>query len=49
VALLRFADGLPLTDATAVMWFCVQGANKFGFDKATLEERQAWVMERART
>lgn len=45
--LLHFADGLPLADETAQMWFCVHGANKFGFDKATLEERQAWVMERA--
>jgi DNA-directed RNA polymerase len=44
--LLRFAEGLPLTDADAVMWFCVQGANKFGFDKASLEDRQAWVMAR---
>jgi DNA-directed RNA polymerase len=45
--LIRFAKGLPLNDSTAVMWFCVQGANKFGFDKATLEERQQWVMDRA--
>lgn len=44
--LLRFAEGLPLTDADSIMWFCVQGANKFGFDKASLEDRQAWVMQR---
>lgn len=44
--LIRFAEGMPLTDDTAVMWFCVQGANKWGFDKATLEERQQWVMDR---
>lgn len=44
--LLRFAEGKPLHDDNAVMWFCIQGANKFGYDKATFEERQAWVMER---
>lgn len=44
--LLRFAKGLPLTDEKAVMWFCIQGANKYGFDKATFEERQQWVMDR---
>lgn len=45
--LLRFAKGLPLTDEKAVMWFCIHGANKYGFDKATFEERQQWVMDRA--
>lgn len=44
--LLRFAKGMPLTDEKAVMWFCIQGANKYGFDKATFEERQQWVMDR---
>lgn len=44
--LLRFAEGKPLTDDRAVMWFCIQGANKYGFDKATFEERQQWVMDR---
>lgn len=44
--LLRFSNGLPLTNASSVMWFCVQGANKWGFDKATLEDRQQWVMDR---
>lgn len=45
--LIRFAKGMPLDTPEAVMWFCVQGANKYGFDKATLEERQQWVMDRA--
>jgi DNA-directed RNA polymerase len=44
--LLRFAEGKPLTDEKAVMWFCIHGANKYGFDKATFEERQQWVMDR---
>lgn len=46
-ALLHFAEGLPLTTEDAVKWFHVQGANKWGFDKATLSERMAWVKERA--
>jgi len=45
-ALLQFADGLPVETPEAVRWFLVHGANKFGFDKATLEERAAWVTER---
>lgn len=46
-ALLHFAKGLPLTDAVATRWFHVQGANKWGFDKATLDERMSWVLERS--
>lgn len=45
-SLLMFADGLPVDTPEAVKWFCVQGANKFGFDKATLDERHTWVDER---
>jgi DNA-directed RNA polymerase len=44
-ALLRFADGMALNDAHAVRWFHVQGANKWGFDKATLDERHEWVAQ----
>jgi DNA-directed RNA polymerase len=46
-ALLTFSKGMPLTTDDAVKWFLVQGANKWGFDKATLDERQQWVRERA--
>lgn len=42
-ALLRFAKGKPVTTPEAILWFKVQGANKWGFDKATLEERAAWA------
>lgn len=45
-ALIRFSKGMPVETPDAIKWFHVQGANKFGFDKATLEERQAWVVER---
>ena len=46
-ALIHFSKAKPLTDSNAVLWFHVQGANKWGFDKATLEERMAWVVERS--
>ena len=45
-ALLRFAEGKPLHDDSARLWFHVQGANKWGFDKATLQDRMQWVIER---
>jgi DNA-directed RNA polymerase len=45
-ALLEFAEGKPLDTPEAIRWFHVQGANKWGFDKATLEQRHAWVVER---
>lgn len=46
-ALIHFAEGKPLTTPDAVKWFHVQGANKWGFDKATLSERVSWVHDRA--
>lgn len=45
-ALLHFAEGMPLDTPDAIRWFHVQGANKWGFDKATLEERHKWVVDR---
>lgn len=45
-ALIHFAEGKPLLTKEAVMWFHVQGANKWGFDKATLMDRMRWVEER---
>lgn len=45
-ALIRFSRGLPIDSPHAQRWFLVQGANKWGFDKATLDERAAWVRER---
>lgn len=44
--LLRFAEGKPVVTPEAIRWFHVHGANKWGFDKATLEARHAWVVER---
>lgn len=45
-ALIHFSRGKPLDTADAIKWFKVNGANKFGFDKASLEERAMWVDER---
>lgn len=45
-ALLEFADGKKLDTPEAVFWFYVTGANRFGYDKATLENRAQWVADR---
>jgi DNA-directed RNA polymerase len=45
-ALLRFAVGKPLDTLDAQRWFCIHGANKWGFDKASLDDRVKWVEER---
>lgn len=41
-ALLRFADGARLGER-GVFWLKVHGANKFGNDKISYEDRVAWV------
>jgi DNA-directed RNA polymerase len=43
--LLRFAEGKPVNDATAAGWLMIQGANLWGADKGTLDERMTWVEE----
>lgn len=47
-ALLTFAAerGKPINDARAAGWLAIDGANRFGFDKAGLEERIQWVADR---
>jgi DNA-directed RNA polymerase len=45
-ALLMFAEGCPVDTPEAIRWFHVQGANKWGFDKATLKDRHQWVVDR---
>lgn len=45
-ALLMAKDGAPLRGPGALKWFMAAGANRFGFDKAPLVERVAWVDER---
>lgn len=46
-ALLEFAEGKPLHTVAAKRWFLIQGANKWGFDKADLYARAIWAQERA--
>jgi DNA-directed RNA polymerase len=43
-ALLQFADGKPLGER-GVYWLGVHGANLFGNDKVSLDERFAWAQE----
>lgn len=45
-ALLTFADGKPINDPRAAGWLTIHGANLYGYDKASLEDRIAWVHER---
>lgn len=42
--LLQFADAKPLGEQGAC-WLAIHGANAFGFDKATLQERVDWTLE----
>jgi DNA-directed RNA polymerase len=44
-ALLRFANGKPLDSLEAERWFCINGANKWGYDKDSLDGRVQWVKE----
>lgn len=41
--LLTFADSVPLNSDDDAYWLAVYGANLFGKDKITFEERIAWV------
>jgi len=43
-ALLEFSEGKPLGPDGA-FWLAIHGANTFGYDKASFEERVAWVIE----
>jgi DNA-directed RNA polymerase, mitochondrial len=42
-ALIKFADGKHIEDDVALGWLMVHGANCWGYDKVSLEERIAWV------
>lgn len=45
--LLHFADGKAIEDGVAAGWLAIHGANVYGFDKASLEDRIGWVEENA--
>lgn len=42
-SLLMLADGQPLDSPEAIYWHKIQGANLYGKDKLTFNERVAWV------
>jgi len=44
-SLLEFASGKPLHTRGARDWFCIAGANRYGYDKASLQDRVKWVAE----
>ena len=43
--LLLFSEAKPVETEEARLWLAVQGANVWGNDKVSLEERLAWVLE----
>lgn len=46
-SLLTFANGKPIEDGTAAGWLAIHGANCFGEDKVSLEDRIDWVEQHA--
>lgn len=43
--LLRFAEGKPLATPEAIRWWMIHGANTYGIDKVSFDDRVAWVKE----
>lgn len=43
--LLKFADGKPLGNNEAACELAIHGANCYGYDKASMQERVDWVVE----
>jgi DNA-directed RNA polymerase, mitochondrial len=44
-ALLTFSEGKPINDEISAGWLAVHGANVYGYDKVSLEDRISWVSE----
>jgi DNA-directed RNA polymerase, mitochondrial len=44
-ALLEFADGLPIENEEQACWLAISGANAYGNDKVSLQERVDWVRD----
>lgn len=44
-SLLELAHGRRLVDDNAVKWFLITGANRFGVDKVSFEDRVQWVVD----
>jgi len=45
-ALLTFANGKKIGDGVAAGWLAIHGANTYGYDKVSLEDRIEWIEER---
>jgi len=43
--LLEFANGVPLGDQEGADWLAIHGANTYGVDKVSFEDRLAWVQQ----
>jgi DNA-directed RNA polymerase, mitochondrial len=44
-ALLEFSYPMPITNWDEARWLCIHGANLFGNDKVSLDEREAWAWD----
>lgn len=44
-ALLEFAEGMPIGNEQGARWLAIAGANAYGNDKVSLEERVQWVRD----
>ena len=44
-SLLRFKEGKKLGSAEAIKWMAIHGANLYGVDKVSLEDRVRWVKD----
>ena len=42
-ALLTFARGVPINNWDDARWLCIQGANLYGNDKVSLDDRESWA------
>lgn len=43
--LLEFANAVPLKDEEDASWLAIHGANSYGYDKVSLQDRVDWVMD----
>ena len=44
-SLIEFAEGKPINDEQSAAWLAIIGANHYGEDKVSLQERVDWVMD----
>lgn len=46
-AFLRFEEGMAINNWDDARWLCIHGANLYGNDKVTLNERETWAWDNA--